>query len=117
MAYLRHLYNGSTVSIYELGDTTLIGRHLDCNIHIDEPTVSSRHAEVVKNERGWLLRDLGSTNGVVVRGKLVEQQELEPGLFFSLGTHTFEFLDSLPNDLDRTLKIKKSWIPGIYYTE
>lgn len=117
MAYLRHLFNGNTVSIYELGDTTLIGRHRDCNIHIDEPTVSSMHAEVTKTDDGWKLKDLGSTNGVIVRGSLVEQQDLEPGLIFSLGTHSFEFLDSLPTDLDRTMKIKKSWIPGIYYTK
>ncbi|ACR14184.1 ATPase [Teredinibacter turnerae T7901] len=36
---------------------------------------------------------------------------------FTVGTHDFEFLVDLPTGLERTLKIKKSWIPGIYYTE
>ena len=117
MAYLRHLYNGNTVSIYELGDKTILGRRMDCNIHIEDGTVSSSHAEVTLTQGNWSVRDLESTNGVMVRGKRVTEFRLETGMIFSLGTHSFEFLMDLPNDLDQTLRIKKSWIPGVYYTE
>ena len=117
MAFLRHLYNGNTVSIYELGDCTTIGRHLECHIHIDDMTVSGRHAEIKRLGDHWMLTDLGSTNGVMVKGKPVRQQELAGDKVFSLGTHSFEFLDTLPSDLDQTQKIRKSWIPGVYYTK
>lgn len=118
MAYLKHLFNGSIVSVYELGDSTVIGRHTDCNIRVEDATVSSYHARIEKNTDGtWRLVDLGSTNGVFVNGKNLSECSLTPGTEFSLGTHAFEFHIELPSQLDQTLKIKKSWIPGIYYTE
>ncbi len=121
MAYLKHLYNGSTISVYELGDSTIIGRQANCNIHVEDATVSSRHARIEKstlNEAvNWQLFDLGSTNGVFVNGKNVTEITLENGMEFTLGTHSFEFHIDIPQQLDQTLKIKKSWIPGVYYTE
>jgi len=118
MAYLKHLYNGSIVSVYELGDSTLIGRHADCNIRVEDATVSSHHARIEKSNDGvWRLIDLGSTNGVFVNGKNVAEIDLESGKEFTLGTHAFEFHIEMPSQLDQTLKIKKSWIPGVYYTE
>lgn len=118
MAYLKHLYNGSIVSVYELGETAIIGRQTDCNIRVEDATVSGHHARVEKTAgQGWRLVDLGSTNGVFVNGKSVSECELEAGTEFTLGTHAFEFHIELPSQLDQTLKIKKSWIPGIYYTE
>ncbi len=117
MAYLKHIFNGSTISVYELGDKTLIGRQSDCNIHIEDATVSGRHARVECVDGQWRLVDLGSTNGVFVNGKNVTEIELENGTEFTLGTHAFEFHLDIPEQLDQTLKIKKSWIPGVYYTE
>lgn len=117
MAYLKHLYNGSIVSVYELGDTTVIGRHTDCNIRVEDATVSGHHARIENNTGDWRLVDLGSTNGVFVNGKSVAEGSLVSGTEFTLGTHAFEFHIELPSQLDQTLKIKKSWIPGIYYTE
>ena len=117
MAFLKHLYNGSTISVFELGESTVIGRQADCNIHIEDATVSGRHARLDQNEGAWQLVDLGSTNGVYLNGKTIDTIELQDGSTFSLGTHTFEFLLELPSQLEQTLRIKKSWIPGVYYTE
>ena len=120
MAYLKHLYNGSIVSVYELGDSSLIGRHADCNIRVEDATVSGHHARLEKSgqgDDGWRLVDLGSTNGVFVNGKNVAEVDLKSGMEFTLGTHAFEFHIEMPSQLEQTLKIKKSWIPGIYYTE
>lgn len=118
MAYLKHLYNGSIVSVYELGDSTVIGRHADCNIRVEDATVSGQHARLEKSgDHIWRLVDLGSTNGVFVNGTNVAEFTLQNGTEFTLGTHAFEFHIEMPAQLDQTLKIKKSWIPGIYYTE
>ncbi len=117
MAYLRHYVNGSVVSIYEIKGTVTIGRHPHCNISIDEPTISGRHAQLRVAAASCELIDLDSTNGVRVSGEKVSRALLCNGQLFSLGTHEFEFLLAIPNDLDKTLKIKKSWIPGVYFTE
>jgi len=117
MAYLRHYLNGNVVTIYEIKDRAVIGRHLDCHISIDDPTVSGKHVELVITEESCLLKDLESTNGIRVDGDKVTSASVSPGQFFAIGTHEFEFLLVIPNDLDKTLKIKKSWIPGVYFTE
>lgn len=42
----------------------IIGRSLKCEVRIDEPTVSARHAELRQDSEGYVLVDLGSTNGI-----------------------------------------------------
>lgn len=117
MPYLKHCCNGDTLTVIELGDRAVIGRHSECDILIDDPTISARHAQLVKGGDGYTVEDLNSTNGVRINGELVSRAALTEGSVFVLGAHAFEFLAHLPTDLDKTLKIKKSWIPGIYYTQ
>ncbi|WP_018015212.1 FHA domain-containing protein [Teredinibacter turnerae] len=117
MAYLRHTLNGNTVSVYELADRVTIGRSPECAIRLDDPTISASHARLDKLGSEWLLTDTDSTNGLFVRGRQITDHKLNNGDLFTVGTHDFEFLVDLPTGLERTLKIKKSWIPGIYYTE
>src|SRR6266540_2207615 len=47
----------------------VIGRERGCQLVVDDPLVSRRHAEVVFAEDGWLLRVLGSRNGTFVEGQ------------------------------------------------
>jgi pSer/pThr/pTyr-binding forkhead associated (FHA) protein len=55
----------------ELGleDGGVIGRATGCDIHLDDPFVSRRHARVISNEVGAAIEDLGSANGVYVNGR------------------------------------------------
>lgn len=55
----------------------LIGRSLKSAIRIDEPTVSARHAELRQDEGGYLLVDLGSTNGITRAGARVQEVRIE----------------------------------------
>ncbi|HEX6837563.1 MAG TPA: FHA domain-containing protein, partial [Polyangia bacterium] len=43
----------------------VIGCDPDADLVLADDTVSARHAEVRPTPRGWVVRDLGSTNGVV----------------------------------------------------
>lgn len=118
MPYLKHSHNGEVVSIHELNSLPItIGRSRSCEIQVDDPTVSSVHARIESDNQVYTLRDQNSTNGVLVAGERITAVHLSPGLEFTIGTRRFEFVLDLPVDLERTLKIKKSWIPGIFYTQ
>lgn len=56
-----------------------IGRSQEADHTIYSREVSSLHAEIVRAGDGFVLRDLGSTNGTFVNGERTEQRWLQPG--------------------------------------
>jgi pSer/pThr/pTyr-binding forkhead associated (FHA) protein len=46
-----------------------IGSHPDCDLVVQLPTVSGRHCRLTRDDRGYLLEDLGSTNGTFLDGE------------------------------------------------
>ncbi len=59
--------SGITFSLSK--DRMTIGRSLKNDIVIKDSTVSSLHAEIVKERDGWYIRDNDSLNGVYINGK------------------------------------------------
>ncbi|NQD37177.1 FHA domain-containing protein [Permianibacter sp. IMCC34836] len=116
MPYIQHLFNGAIVGHHQLTDRMTIGRHADNDIIIDDATVSGHHAVIEKMAYGYQIRDLDSTNGLRVHGEKTSLHKLQPDEVIIIGTHTLALVDNLPDSLQHTLKIKKSWIPGMYYT-
>lgn len=117
MAFLKQSLNGTVMSVAELRDDISIGRSNENAIVVEDPTVSQIHVRVISENDQWWVVDCDSTNGLRVNGRVVERAELVEGLVFSLGAQEFQFSVAPPGNLDRTLRIKKSWIPGVYYTE
>jgi hypothetical protein len=74
-------------------DPTVLGRSRDCDVVIDDPNVSRRHAELHRTpDGGWAVHDLGSTNGVLINGKRVKRtQQLAQGDRIELGTSELVF--------------------------
>jgi hypothetical protein len=73
------------------GGATL-GRSRSCDVVLDDANVSRRHAEVRPRGGGWIVADLGSTNGVAVNGVRIEQAHaLKPGDRIELGTSVLTF--------------------------
>ncbi len=65
----------------------VLGRSRDSDVVLEDANVSRRHAEVRPSGGSWIVRDLGSTNGVKVNGRLIEgAQSLKAGDQIELGT-------------------------------
>ena len=73
------------------GSRFVIGRSRDCDLMLDDPNVSRRHAEL-RNEHGaWLVADLASTNGVKVNGRRVAEAHLNPGDEITIGLQKLSY--------------------------
>jgi HD-GYP domain-containing protein (c-di-GMP phosphodiesterase class II) len=59
--------------VWESAAALRIGRHESCEIHLDDSSVSRQHAEIRLTERGWRLRDVGSTNGTFINSNRLGQ--------------------------------------------
>src|SRR5215217_891261 len=56
----------------EIGETPLVvGRMPECDVALSDPNVSRRHAEVRRQGTGFVVVDLGSTNGAQVKERLL----------------------------------------------
>jgi FHA domain-containing protein/zinc ribbon protein len=74
------------------GETSLIGRSPDCDIFLDDVTVSRKHAELSHAGDRWTIRDLGSLNGTFVNRKRIESAELEDDDELQIGKYRLTFL-------------------------
>lgn len=64
-----------------------IGRSRDCDIVLEDSSISRRHAELRPGDQGWVIEDLGSTNGVRVNGNTVHSpQEVRTGDRIEIGS-------------------------------
>lgn len=80
-AYLEVGRDGGLETVELHGDVITIGRAPGSTIAFSsDDGVSGRHAELVRSPAGWLLRDVGSTNGTYVNGdRLLSELLLRPG--------------------------------------
>jgi len=79
MPYIRVYLNDVQIKQIKFNNGQLIiGRDPNCDVVIDNAGVSSRHAVIEKSKDGvFVIRDNGSTNGIFVNGKKVDQQTLK----------------------------------------
>lgn len=77
-------------AVYPLFAVTRLGRGTDVDIRIDDPGVSRHHAEITLGT-DVTIRDLGSTNGTLVNGRMVGTQILMDGARVQLGSTTLTY--------------------------
>jgi FHA domain/zinc-ribbon domain len=71
---------------------TLVGRSPECDIFLDDVTVSRRHAEIVRDGDDFTIRDLGSLNGTYVNRKRIESVVLQNDDEVQVGKYRLTFL-------------------------
>ena len=73
------------------GNRVVLGRSREADIVLQDPNVSRRHAELRREDGGWQIVDLGSTNGIKVNGRRVDNQPLRPGDQVTIGVTDLTF--------------------------
>ncbi len=72
--------------VFPLTGEDVIGRDFDAQIRIDDPSLSRAHARVVReDETGFVLYDLGSTNGTFIESERIQRRVLTTGDRIQLG--------------------------------
>jgi two-component system response regulator AtoC len=70
------------------GASFVIGRAIDADVAVQEPTLSRRHARVELQDLDLWIEDLDSSNGTLVNGEAVKRVKLSPSDHVSLGAIT-----------------------------
>lgn len=94
---------------YPLEKTELqLGRDLSNDIVINDPEVSRHHAHLTLQENGYILEDLGSTNGTFIRGqRLAAPLVLRPGESITIGEKVNLKYEVLSSDQSATVVVQR----------
>ena len=93
MPKLTVLLGRKTLQVYDLDQSTIrVGREDSVDVVIDNPSVSRKHAEIRQEGDGWVVEDLGSSNGTFLHGSRIEgPQPLKPGDEIGFGKFSVVF--------------------------
>lgn len=88
--------DGPVGRVVDLEREIVIGRRPPCDILVLDDAVSSQHAQFLPDAgSGWLVLDLGSTNGTTVNGtRIGTPARLTSGDVVGIGAMTWRFVDS-----------------------
>lgn len=100
-------YHGHRKRLKVFRTRYLIGSEQDCDIRINDPFVSPRHAELVLEDGadGYEVRDLGSRNGVFLNGVRVKSAPLPKQGLLRFGRSNLVWKDS-----ENSLESNDGWI-------
>jgi pSer/pThr/pTyr-binding forkhead associated (FHA) protein len=73
-------------------EETSVGRSPDCDVFLDDVTVSRRHALVVRRDGRYFIEDRGSLNGTFLNRRRIESGPLEDGDEVQIGKYRLTFL-------------------------
>lgn len=89
---VKPILNFGNGNQYEIVDTEIaIGRSQQCHVVLEDRRSSRKHSLIIKDDKKYLIKDLGSANGTLVNGDRVDQQELQSGDEIQIGDTKFTF--------------------------
>jgi pSer/pThr/pTyr-binding forkhead associated (FHA) protein len=74
-------------------DRTTIGRSPDCDIFLDDVTVSRTHAVLLRQNGSFVIEDQGSLNGTFVNKRRIDSASLNDGDEVQIGKYRLTFLE------------------------
>ena len=74
------------------GQRTRIGRSPDCEIFLDDVTVSRNHAVLVEQDGKFVVEDQGSLNGTFVNRRRIDSAPLDEGDELQIGKYRMTFI-------------------------
>lgn len=77
--------------VYPIEKAQLTLGRQNCDIHLQDPEISRRHATLTIDGETAVLEDLGSANGTYVEGVRIQKATLVDGTHFRMGTHQLVF--------------------------
>jgi len=90
--YLCYEEGGVLRTVALTREWTRIGRSLAADVRFDDPTVSRRHALIVRQPDGVRVLDDRSLNGVFVNGERIEGKVLKDGDEIIVGRYRLSFI-------------------------
>ncbi|MEM9204077.1 MAG: FHA domain-containing protein [Actinomycetota bacterium] len=80
-------------TVFDLQTETTIGRAAGCGVMVDDPRVSKLHARLFHSGGRWVVEDLGSTNGTLLNGNVLDlAKNVGPGDRIQVGEHVLELV-------------------------
>ncbi len=80
-------------TFHPAGERTRIGRSPDCEIFLDDVTVSRNHAVLVERGGAFYVEDGGSLNGTFVNRRRIDSARLENGDELQVGKYRMTFVE------------------------
>ena len=123
MAMIIQTVEGVVANKFALEKSALkFGRSTDNQVQIDDIEVSTEHAQITceTDDNGtvaYFLEDLGSNNGSYINYVKIEKQQLKHNYNIIIVWNIFTFIDENEINLEKTRAVKKSWIPGLFYSK
>lgn len=85
---LQITHERANIKQLKLGPVSTIGRSAECNVKIASGEISRKHCRLTVDDNKVLIRDLASSNGTYINGKLIPPNvdiELSPGSRLTIG--------------------------------
>src|SRR5439155_6911803 len=104
MAYLVIAAHGKEPYRQKLsGEAITLGRAISCEVWVDDARLSRHQCRLTREQAGWFIEDLQSTNGTWMDDQRVTRQSLGDGASFEAGDtrfifHAGEFIANRPRD-------------------
>lgn len=122
-ALIQMRNNVAGVKILLLAPKCRLGRGDENDVVIDDDLISREHAVIERlsvagsdDNAHFMIRDLDSTNGTFVNHKQIKESLLNDGDTVRLGQSFFQFSLKERGKPGSTKVLKKTIIPGVYYT-
>jgi pSer/pThr/pTyr-binding forkhead associated (FHA) protein len=78
---------------FGLAGATIVGRAPECQLRLEEASLSRKHARLIPTEDGVIVEDLGSTNGSFLNGERVQRAVAKPGDEIGFDTLRFRLFE------------------------